>query len=188
MPTPSRDRFDDIPASPGRVGAHRAENPRVRGWTTFLWALGATIVFVAVGIFGALVSQGRIVLFPEVLPSVSPTPSITPVIDTSYTVLVLNGTPEDGLATRTKDTLIAAGWTDATVIASNASDRAFETTTVYYASPDAQAAALGLADLIGATEVIEDDAYPLPDTSPTQLTVVLGLDQLATTPSPTPTS
>ena len=28
---PTKDRFDDLPADRGRVGAHRAENPRIRG-------------------------------------------------------------------------------------------------------------------------------------------------------------
>ena len=39
MPTTSfpRDRFVDVPETV-RVGAHRAENPRIRGWVVLLWA------------------------------------------------------------------------------------------------------------------------------------------------------
>jgi hypothetical protein len=184
VPTPPKDRFDDLPPSAGRVGAHRAENPRVRGWVVFLWALVATIVLVAAGIFATLVGQGRIVLFPEPVPTVAPAPTVAPVVDTSYSVLVLNGTPQDGLATQLKDELVGQGWTESNVIASNAGDREFATTTVYYAAPEAEAAARGLADLIGAADVILDPEYPLPGTAATQLTVVIGLDRATEAPAP----
>jgi len=186
---PPRDRFDDIPPSPHRVGAHRAENPRVRGWTTFLWALAATVVLVAVGIVGSLIVQGKISLFPEPVPTVAPTPTVEPVIDTSYSVLILNGTPEAGLATQAKDTLLTQGWTESLVTASNAANREFPVTTVYYPVAEAEAAARGLAGLLGATAVELDPDYPLPGTPATQLTVVLGTDLLAepeATPESTP--
>ncbi|HEX5728022.1 MAG TPA: LytR family transcriptional regulator, partial [Microbacterium sp.] len=98
-----RDRFDDLPADVGRVGAHRAENPRMRGWVVFLWAALATIVLVALGIFGTLLVTGRVALFPTPEPTVAPLPIVTPVVDTTYEVLVLNATPEPGLATQMKD-------------------------------------------------------------------------------------
>lgn len=180
MPSPARDRFDDISPSVGRVGAHRAENPRVRGWTTLLWAILATAVLVVVGILASLAAQGRLALFPEALPTPVVTASVVPVVDTSYSVLVLNGTPQDGLATDLKNELVAAGWTDSLVIASNASDRAFANTTVWYAAADAEAAALGLAELIGGAEVVFDPEYPLPGTPATQLTVLIGVDRAAT--------
>lgn len=187
MPTAPRDRFDDIPASPQRVGAHRAENPRVKGWVVFLWALAATVVLVVAGIFASLVSDGTIALFPEEIPTVSATPVVEPVVDTTYSVLVLNGTPQEGLATQVKDSLLAQGWTETNVIASNASDREYPTTTVYYAAAEAEAAALGLAELVGAGAVEYDPDYPLPGTSTTQLTVVIGTDSLAAeTPAATP--
>jgi hypothetical protein len=106
------------------------------------------------------------------------------VVDTSYSVLVLNGTPQDGLATQLKDELVGQGWTESNVIASNAGDREFATTTVYYAAPEAEAAARGLADLIGAADVILDAEYPLPGTAATQLTVVIGLDRATEAPAP----
>lgn len=186
MPNPPRDRFDDIPPSPHRVGAHRAENPRVRGVTTFLWALGATIVLVAVGIVGSLIVRGDIDLFPEPAPTIVPTETPEAVVDTSYSVLILNGTPEAGLATQTKDLLLTEGWTEDTVIASNASSRDFPETIVYYTTEEAESAARGLAGLIGADRVTLDPEYPLPGTPATQLTVVLGTDLLPT-PDPTTT-
>lgn len=186
VPTPTRDRFDDITASPGRVGAHRAENPRVKGWTTFLWALAATIVLVVLGIFASMIWQGKIVLFPTPAPSVTVIPTAEPVVDTSYTVLVLNGTPEEGQATLVKDELVANGWPEDGVLAGNAGDRAFPVTTVYYAAPEAEGAARGLAGVIGATEVVLDPEYPLPGTPATQLTVVLGLDRIEPVATETP--
>ncbi len=172
-----RDRFDELPAGSGRVGAHRAENPRLRAGVVLFWAAIATVLLVALGIFGSLVVSGRITLFPEASESAVQTPTITPVIDTSYTVLLLNATSESGLATQMKQELIGQGWTSETVTASNASAE-FETTTVYYADEDAYAAALGLAELVGAAGVEYNPDYPLAETSVTQLTVVLGTDQV----------
>jgi hypothetical protein len=179
-----RDRFDERERVSGRVGAHRAENPRMRAGVVLLWAIVATIVLIGLGIFGSLIASGRITLFPTASPTAEPTIEVTPIVDTSYTVLVLNATDEQGLATRTKDTLLAQGWSEQDVTAGSAGGT-FETTTVYYASDAAYPAALGLADLVGATEVQYDPDYPLPGTVARQLTVVLGTGQL---PSATPTS
>ncbi len=107
----------------------------MRGWTTLAWALAATVVLVVVGIFASMIWQGKIVLFPTPAPSISVIPTAEPVVDTSYTVLVLNGTPEEGQATLAKDELVANGWPEANVLAGNAGDRAFPLTTVYYAAP-----------------------------------------------------
>ncbi|HAQ59760.1 MAG TPA: hypothetical protein DCR63_04885 [Microbacterium sp.] len=186
MPPPPSDRFDDISASPGRVGAHRAENPRVLAWTTLLWASVATIVLIVVGIFASLVFQGQIVLFPAPAPTVSASPAAPAVVDTSFTVLVLNGTPEEGQATLVKDELLANGWAEDNVLAGNAGDRAFPLTTVYYAEAEAEGAARGLAGLIGASEVVLDPEYPLPGTPATQLTVVLGMDRVEADPAVDP--
>lgn len=179
-----RDRFDDLPRVAGRVGAHRAENPRMRAGVVLLWAIVATIVLIGVGIFGSLIASGRVTLFPSPTPTAEPTAEIVPVVDTSYTVLVLNATDEQGLATQMKDTLLSNGWAEQNVTAGGAGGT-FETTTVYYASEDAYPAALGLAEIVGATEVQFDPDYPLPGTAATQLTVVLGTGQLST-PAPTP--
>jgi len=105
-----RDRFDDLADGDGRVGAHRAERPRSRGWLIFLWATLATIVLVIVGIFGVLVASGRISTAsdPEPTPTVSET--TPPAIDTSYSVVVLNGTADEGLAGNLRDQIVALGW------------------------------------------------------------------------------
>lgn len=182
-----RDRFDEIPAERGRVGAHRAENPRLRGGAIFLWAAAATLVLIAAGVFGTLVASGRIDFSPpEPTPTASPEPEITPVIDTAFDVLVLNATPVQGLATRLTDDILAAGWAPPQVLASEAGSQDFRTTTVYYAHPGDEAAAAGLAEVIGGAEIAESTDY-LQSPDQKQLTVVIGLDRVATpTPAPTP--
>ncbi|HYI50226.1 MAG TPA: LytR C-terminal domain-containing protein [Microbacterium sp.] len=182
-----RDRFDDLPADADRVGAHRAENPRMRGWVVLMWAILATIVLIAVGIFGTLLVTGRVVIFPTPAPSVTPLPVVTPVVDTTYDVLVLNATPEQGLATRMKDVVVAAGWPEDSVLASEAGSTDFPETTIYYYLPADEAAAAGLAQVIGGAKLEQSDVYqPVDDPEARQLAIVIGLDRTATPPSATP--
>ena len=120
-----------------------------------------------------------------------------PVVDTSYSVLILNATPETGLATQLKDQLIAAGWVPDTVLAGQAGTDDFPETTVYYATDADYAAALGLANVIGGAAVAQSDIYQPTDDPATevdegatkQLTIVIGLDRTAAgAPSPEPTA
>lgn len=184
---PPRDRFDDVPSSPGRVGAHRAENPRVRGWVTLLWALAATVLIVAIGIFATLVVSDRIQLFPEATSEPAPAQTVDPIIDTAFTVLVLNGTPQQDLATLVGDKVQAAGWAPESVLTGAAGSRDVATTTVYYSVPGDRAAALGLAGVIGNAEASQNDFYqPAGDPDALQLTVVLGADYLGPEASTAP--
>lgn len=159
----------------------------MRGWVVLLWAVLATIVLIAVGIFATLLVSGRVVLFPTPTPTASPLPVVTPVVDTSYEVLILNATPETGLATRLKDTVVAAGWTEDTVSAGEAGSTDFAETTVYYYLPADEAAAAGLAEVIGGARIAQSDVYqPVDDPEARQLAVVIGLDRTANPPSPAP--
>ncbi|HEX7346535.1 MAG TPA: LytR C-terminal domain-containing protein [Candidatus Limnocylindrales bacterium] len=182
-----RDRFDDLPADVGRVGAHRAENPRMRAWVVLLWAVLATIVLIAVGIFGTLLMTGRVVLFPTPEPTAAPLPVVTPVVDTTYDVLVLNATPEQGLATRMKDVVVAAGWAEDAVLASEAGSTDFPETTIYYFRPEDAAAAAGLGQVIGGAKLEQSDVYqPADDPEAKQLTIVIGLDDTSSPPTESP--
>lgn len=189
------DRFDDLPSASGRVGAHRAENPHLRGGVVFFWAVLATVVLIAVGIFGTLVASGKVTLFPAPSPTPTPTAVVTPIVDPTYSVLVLNATPESGLATQFRDKIVTAGWSVDNVQAGGAGSTAFPTTTVFYALPSDEAAARGLAQVIGGADVVLSTAYQATDDPSTpddesqakQLTVVIGLDRTAgTSPAPTP--
>jgi hypothetical protein len=184
-----RDRFDDIPSDSGRIGAHRAEQPHMHRWVILLWAIAATVVLTLVGIFGTLLVSGRIDLFPAPDPDSTAvaTPGVEPVVDTSYAVLILNATAQEGLATQTKDLVVAAGWADADVLASEAGSDDFAETTVYYVDAADQAAAAGLADLVlGGANIEQSDAYQPADPETPQLTVVLGLDRADAGGSGTP--
>ncbi len=159
----------------------------MRGWVVLIWAALATIVLIAVGIFGTLLASGRIELFPTPSPTVTPLPTVAPVVDTSYEVLILNATPQDGLATQLKDVVVAAGWPADNVLASEAGSNDFAATTVYYVNPEDEAAALGLAGVIGGAKVEQSDIYQPADPASPQLTVVIGLDRTAAASSAAPT-
>lgn len=187
MPNPpvSKDRFDDLPDDGRRVGAHRAEHPRIRTGRLVLWSAVATVVIVVVGIGGVLWATGR--LTPA--PAASGAIAVEAVVDTSYSVLVLNATGQAGIANAVAEEVVAADWTEDAVSAGEAGTDDFAMTTVYYASPDDEGAARGLAETIGGAEVALNDVYqPLddPDTTDTdeadvkQLVIVVGLDRVGT--------
>ncbi len=159
----------------------------MRGGMVFLWAVVATVILVVAGIFGSLVMSGRISLAPEPVPTTEPAPVVEPVVDTTYPVLVLNATPQEGLATQVRDVVITAGWSADLVTAGAAGSTDFPTTTVYYAQEADEAAALGLAETIGGAEIALSAQYLPPDDPETeedeagrQLTVVIGLDRVDT--------
>lgn len=186
-----RDRFDDLPRGEGRVGAHRAERPRSRGWLVFLWAALATIVLIVVGIFGVLVASGRLSLSSDPEPTPTVTETTPPAIDTSYSVVVLNGTADEGLAGNLRDQIVGLGWAGDIVQTGDSDTTDFATTTVYYRTPADEQAALGLAAAIGGAEVAESDFLQPTDDPNTsddestekRLVVVIGLDRAA---QPTP--
>ena len=150
----------------------------MNGWVVLLWSFVAALVLIIGGIFGSLLVMGRITLFPEAVPTAAPTPEVTGVVDTSYSVMILNATAEEGLDEQLRDELINGGWAADTVYASDSASQDFETTTVYYVADDDELAAIGLANLLGGAEVAQNDFYAdLNDTGGKQLTVVIGLDR-----------
>ncbi len=159
----------------------------MRGWVVLLWAVLATIVLVALGIFGTLLVTGRVVIFPTPEPTATPLPIVTPVIDPTYEVLVLNATPEAGLATQMKDVVVAGGWAEDAVLASEAGSTDFPETTIYYYLPTDEAAAAGLAEVIGGAKLEQSDVYqPADNPEAKQLAIVIGLDRTSTPPTETP--
>ena len=187
MATFPRDQFDDIPEDLHRVGAHRAPAKKGRGWFAFLWAILATVILVAGGLFALSRLDPRfaldIPLFQQETPTPTPTPVVTaePITDpatwstenpelwAALTVSVLNGTPTQGLANVAGDQLATGGWPDPA--RANASQRDEETTIVYYSSEEYEGVARGIAQLLGVTEVELSEAFP-----GATVTVVLGAD------------
>lgn len=161
----------------------------MNGWVVLLWAGLATIVLIAAGIFGTLLVSGRVELFPTPTPTVEPAPEVTPVVDLTYDVMILNATPEEGLATQLKDVVVQAGWAADAITAGGAGQQDFATTTVYYLLPEDEAAAAGLAEVIGGARIEQSEAYAPVEEGAKQLTIVIGLDRTAAgqaSPSPTP--
>jgi hypothetical protein len=159
----------------------------MRAWLVLLWAAVATIVLIVVGIFGTLIASGRIELFVQPDPIVSPQATVEPVVDLTYDVVVLNATPEEGLATQLKDVLVTAGWATDSVTAGEAGSQDFPVTTVYYLAPEDEAAAAGLAGVIGGARIAQSDVYQPADPESKQLTIVIGLDRTASATTATPT-
>jgi len=191
-PSYPKDRFDHLPHSLDRVGAHRAPGKKGRHWVAFWWALGATAVLIGLGVFGmASLSNKLNIAIPGLSSSsasdtatttdaATEVPAAVATVDPSLTVTVLNGTTGTGVAKTVGDKLSAAGWTVGAL--SNASTEDVTTTTVYYADATLEGAARGVAaSLPGSTVLLASDFA----TSGADLTVVVGADFVVST---TPTS
>lgn len=181
MSKPSHDRFDDVPRSSGRVGAHRAEQPGINGPVTLLWSAAVALVLIVIGIFISLVLMGRIQLFGSAEPAPQQTQGVVAKIDTSYRVLILNATPQAGVVASVRQELIDQGWAADAVFGSDGSTSEFPDTTVFYVDKADEAAALGVAEVLGGVKAERSDHYAtLNDSELPQLTVVVGLDHLGT--------
>jgi hypothetical protein len=160
----------------------------MNGWLVLLWAFVSALVLIVAGIFVALLMMGRITLFPASEATVEPTPEATGVVDMSYSVWILNATPEEGLDVQMRETLINAQWPNALISYGAASQQDFAETTVYYDAADAELAAIGLADLIGGAHVEQSDVYADPSNpEQKQLVIVIGLDRSSIQPEPAET-
>jgi len=151
----------------------------MNGWIVLLWAFVSALVLIVVGVFVALMLMGRISLFADSGPVAPPTPEVTGVVDTTYPVLVLNATPEEGLEVQMRDTLLNNGWPAESVNSGAAESQDFAETTVYYETEADELAALGLADVIGGAKIEQSDVYPK------QLVIVIGLDRSSSEPEST---
>lgn len=155
----------------------------MNGWVVLLWSFVAALVLIIGGIFGSLLVMGRISLFPEAVPTSTPTPSQTGVVDVAYSVMILNASPDDGLDDQMRELLINTGWAADIVFATDSASQDFATTTVYYVADGDELAAIGLANLIGGAAVEQSDFYAdLNDTGGSQLTVVIGVDRSSAAP------
>ncbi|WP_022894328.1 LytR C-terminal domain-containing protein [Agromyces subbeticus] len=168
-----RDRFDSIPHGIDRVGAHRAPARRGAAWIAFAWAALATVVLVAVGIAGVMLFNDRLNFGNPPASTPSPTPVVTaePVIAPDIPVLVLNGTATSGLAARAGETLTANGVPVGST--ANADDDTLTETVVYYATPELEGAARGVAQFLPEADVRLSDQFAA---TGNQLVVVLGSD------------
>lgn len=165
-----KDRFDDLPAHPSRVGAHRAGPRSFRRLRYVLWSLLAVVALSAVGIGAVIVIDNG--LFTAADDTASPAVTVSPTVDPSVPVTVLNGTPTDTLDESAADELRAAGFTVESSTNADKSDIA--ESIVYYSGAQFEAAARGVADTLGISAVKLSTAFSTSISS--NLTVVLGAD------------
>lgn len=150
----------------------------MNGWIVLLWWFVAMLVLVVGGIFVSLVVLGRIELFPAGEETIEPASEPAGIVDTTYSVLVLNATPEEGLEEQVRETLIDAQWPDDLISYGPAGQQDFAETTVYHVSEADELAAIGLADVVGGAQVELSDFYADPNNpDQKQLVVVVGLDR-----------
>ncbi|WP_136708611.1 LytR C-terminal domain-containing protein [Agromyces sp. H66] len=172
-----RDRFDSIPHGIERVGAHRAPVRRGARWVAFGWAALATVVLVVVGIVGVVLLNDRLDFADTGAASTpTPTPVVTapPTVAPDIPVTVLNGTTTTGLAARAGEALAAAGIPVGTT--ANASTSDLTETVVYYATPDLEGAARGVAQALPEADVRLSEQFA---EIGTPLALVLGSDYAA---------
>ncbi|GAA3889587.1 hypothetical protein GCM10022381_34470 [Leifsonia kafniensis] len=191
------DRFDSLPHSVDRVGAHRGPAKKGRGWIVLAWAFGATVLLVGAGVAVLFLQNDKLNFSApgaasSAAPAASATPTATPeptetaaaeppaettapvpeaTVDPSLSVTVLNGTPGTGVAAAVGETLTAAGWTVDDTGDADSEDVA--TTIVYYSDAALEPAARGvLASLPGAETRLSDEFSG----NGASLTVVVGND------------
>jgi len=190
-----KDRFDGLPNEPGRVGAHRGAVRRGGGWLGFLLILIGIVVLTAAG-FLVATNVFKIKLdfeFPF-LPQFTQTPSATPTtpppttsdpaeaVARGLSIMVLNGTPVEGLQDQVGGDLSAAGWPISTT--GTTGTRQIEDTIVYYADAANADIARGLVQVLGFGEAkpVSPDVYP-----GQSIIIVIGMDDPAV-PQPAPSA
>lgn len=178
-----RDRFDSVPHGIDRVGAHRAPARPGRKWLVLGLAALATVVLVGGGIAALLAFNGRLDFAEPPAPTATaePTPTVAPTISPDAPVMVLNGTAVEGLAAQASEALVAAGVPVSST--ANASEDTVAETVVYYASPELEGAALGVAAALAVPTIGLDASIAETGGS---ITVVLGGDYAAAHPVEAP--
>jgi len=151
-----RDRFD-VPRQAGRVGAHRIAGRARRSWRYVLVGAVATVVLVTAGILWANsiggssgpVAQG---------PAQPQEQRVTPELDPTASVAVLNGTPTPNLAAGVDQVITGNGW-GLIAFSGDAASRDVQISAVFYAVPEDEAAAEGLAAQLGGVSTYQSDGY-----------------------------
>ncbi|MGI6877822.1 LytR C-terminal domain-containing protein [Microbacterium sp. gxy059] len=173
-PTFPRDRFDDLPHDPDRVGAHRAPRPRY-GWVVaLLWWLLAVAVLTGAGILAFIVMSQNDVPLPVSRPTQEAPAEVEPVVDPSIPVLLFNGAGDEVTLDGMEEQLYAEGWADADVLTA-VDDRDIPATSVFYISEDQEAAARGVAQVLGIESVVLDPEFASVNSD--GVTVLVGLDR-----------
>lgn len=163
-----KDRFDDLPKSLLRRGAHRAPRTRLSKMWSWIVALCAFVLLVGlgVGVMWMIDKQVQFIADDEpkqaqpietATPSETPTPTPTgpsATVDPNMNVTVLNGVGTGGLATAGSEYLAQAGFTVGTIADADSFEN--PTTRVVIANEEARGAAMGVVEAIGVGEIAVD--------------------------------
>lgn len=164
------DRFDEPVSNRTRVGAHRAAPAKFRRLKYVGWSLLAVVALSAVGIGSVVaIDNGIFNAADDVTKVLAPT--VTPTIDASVPITVLNGTPTGTLDESAATELTKAGFTVGS--STNADKQDVATSTVYYSSAQYQAVAQAAANALGIKSVKQSSSF---DSIGSNVTVVLGTD------------
>jgi hypothetical protein len=142
---------------------------------TFAWAALATGALVGAGVLGLGVIEKGVSATGDSTSSSSASASAQPAatVDSSATVVVLNGTTTAGLAADASKTAGSDGWKVAST--ANASSTSVKLSTVYYSAKSQLGAALGLAKSLGIGRApVRTTQFDVSGQS--RLTVILGAD------------
>lgn len=152
------DRFDKATKS-GRVGAHRV-TPRPRYfWVYFLTGLLGFALLTTLGILW-LQSVGSITENPltQRTQTTEQPPPTQGKLDPEATVIVLDGTPDQEIGSALDKTITKEKWGEIVLSAPASSDDITES-YVYFAAPNDEASALGLAKKLGGIPVMQNDEF-----------------------------
>lgn len=167
------DRFDEALPHESRVGAHRAPRRSSSGWRRAGLILLSGVLLAGVGI-GALMVYNSRLNFADLGVSASPTPEPAVKLDTAVPVTVLNGTTIDGLGDQVATKLQAS---QLQVTVASAENTATANSVVFYSSDSLEAAARGVAGLLGNVPIKLD---PSLEARGMPIVVLIGGDYPAT--------
>lgn len=165
-----QDRFDELPKG-RRVGAHRIAGRVRRFWRYLVAGIVATAVIVTIGIIGVNSIGGTSDPMPNA-PQQTQDDRVTPELDPTATVAVLNGTPTPNLAAGVDQVITANGWGQIT-FSGDAASREVQISAVFYLAAEDETAAAGLAAELGGVSTYQSSDYA---DYGVRLVVLLGAD------------
>lgn len=169
----TEDRFDSVPQSRGRIGAHRVVAKQSHFWQWLLIMVVAIVVLTAIGIFTlSRVGADRVPFAQQGEATSGQETKVTVEVDPDATVAVLNGTETAGLGDSVGDQISTNKWGN-TIFVGNSAEPGVEISAVFYTQESDQSAAAGLAEQLGGVSTYLNESYA--DLG-TDLVVVLGTD------------
>lgn len=163
------DRFDQLPERPERVGVHRAQPRKFHRLKYVGWSALAVVILAGIGIGGLVVIDNGI--FNASDDTAQILASVTPTIDPTVPITILNGTPTGDLDDEAAAALKSVGFTVASN--TNASQDTIQTSTVYYSDSSFLPVAQAVANALGISTLKQSTQF---SDIGSDVTVVIGAD------------